>query len=879
MIGQTISHYRITGQLGSGGMGVVYKAEDTNLDRIVALKFLAPHLLESEEHKQRFLREAKAAASLDHPNICMIHEVGEADGQVFIAMGYIDGPEVRAKIAERPLKLDEALDIAIQSAEGLRAAHQKGVVHRDIKSSNLMLTSTGVVKIMDFGLAQLTGGTRLTKTDTVLGTPAYMSPELAQRLATDKRTDIWSLGVVLYEMLTGRLPFAGEREPAVIYSIIHERHEPITAIRAGVPLELDRIVGKALAKKPDERYQHLDDMLVDLRGLRAGTAAAPPSARRRWLWAALIPVVLGAGLLAWRASRAPEPAEPMRAVPLTTRPGVARYPSLSPDGDLVAFTWTGPKQDNPDIYVQQIGSGSPLRLTTDPGNDYNPVWSPDGRSIAFLRRQSEAGKSELRLIPPLGGPERKLAEIRVRGGNLVVPPYLTWCPDSNHLVVTDTPGEGKPDALFLISLETGEKRQLTHPQPPAWGDINPAVSPDGSWLVFRRQVSGLYSGELYRLPLTGDLTTMGEARRLTPATLDANYLTWMPDSKEILFSARGSLWRLDVTLDQPGESTPARLPFVGEDGLMPVVSRPHLGRPSRLVYVRSFSDVNIWRVETSAPGTMASSPPARSISSTRRDDMAQLSPDGRRVAFTTTRSGGWEIWLADPDGSSAVQLTTQGARVAGYPHWSPGGDRIVFHSNPEGQAEVYVIPTAGGKPRNLTSHPALDSFPSFSRDGQWIYFNSNRTGEGQIWKIPASGGDAVRVANIAGYAPIESPDGAYIYYVETMDKPSPLWRLPVSGGVPVKVLNGVVLASFVVREEGIFYINRPSGDGGVYFADQPSGETRLQYLDFATRRSTTLARNLGSLGQGLTASPDGRTILYSRMDSSVDDLMLVENFR
>jgi len=263
MIGQTISHYRITGQLGSGGMGVVYKAEDTNLDRTVALKFLAAHLLESDEHKQRFMREAKAAASLDHPNICTVHEVGEADGRVFLAMSYIDGPEVRAKIKERPLKLDQALDIAIQAAEGLRAAHQKGIVHRDIKSSNLMLTSAGQVKIMDFGLAQLTGGTRITKTETLLGTPAYMSPEQAQRLETDRRTDIWSLAVVLYEMVTGRLPFEGEREPAVVHSIIHEPHEPITALRAGVPLELDRLVGKGLAKNPAQRYQHVDDMLVE----------------------------------------------------------------------------------------------------------------------------------------------------------------------------------------------------------------------------------------------------------------------------------------------------------------------------------------------------------------------------------------------------------------------------------------------------------------------------------------------------------------------------------------------------------------------------------------------------------------------------------------
>lgn len=437
------------------------------------------------------------------------------------------------------------------------------------------------------------------------------------------------------------------------------------------------------------------------------------------------------------------------------------------------------------------------------------------------------------------------------------------------------PGDGKPDALFVISLETGEKRQLTDPQFPAAGDSNPAVSPDGSWLVFRRNASALYNGELYRLPLGRDLTAVGEPQRLTPATLDAEYPTWIPGSKEILFSAKGGLWRLVVA----GETTPARLPFVGEYGLMPVVSPPQPGRPPRLVYVRSFADDNIWRVETPAPGATASSPPVVSISSTRLEGMPQLSPDGRRVAFWSDRSGDWEIWLADLDGANAVQLTFMGARAAGYPHWSPDGDRIVFHSNFDGQWEVYVVPAAGGKPRNLTTHPATDSFPSFSSDGRCIYFNSTRTGEFRIWKVPASGGDAVQVTTSVGYAPLESPDGAYIYYVETLDGPSALWRLPTAGGVPVKVLEGVVLANFVVLKGGIYYIDRPSGDGGTHYFDRPSGETRLQYLDFATQRSTTVSRNLGDVDVPLTASADGRTILYHRLDSSVNDLMLVENFR
>ena len=267
MIGRTISHYKVTAELGRGGMGVVYKAEDTKLERPVALKFLAEHAIEDPEHKARFVREAKAAARLDHQNICPIYEIDEVDGQMFLAMAYLEGQTLKDKIAERPLKLDEALDIAIQTAQGLKAAHQKEIVHRDIKPANLMLIEDGPVKIMDFGLAQLAEQSRLTKTATMLGTPAYMSPEQSQRLPTDRRTDIWSLGVVIYEMVTGRLPFEGARQEAILYAIGGEDPEPITALRAGLPMDLEWIVGKAMAKDAAERYQHVEEMLVDLNSL------------------------------------------------------------------------------------------------------------------------------------------------------------------------------------------------------------------------------------------------------------------------------------------------------------------------------------------------------------------------------------------------------------------------------------------------------------------------------------------------------------------------------------------------------------------------------------------------------------------------------------
>ncbi len=280
MIGKTISHYKILEKLGEGGMGVVYRAEDTRLDRIVALKFLAPQSLGEAEERARFVREAKTAAALNHPHICTIHEIDEFDGRTFIAMECIEGQSLKGKIASGPVKIDEAVGIAVQVAEGLHEAHERGVVHRDIKPSNIMITPGGQVKIMDFGLAKSLEGTALTKTGSTLGTVAYMSPEQGRGEEVDGRTDIWSLGVMLYEMVTGQKPFKGDYEPALVYSILNEAPEPVTGVRTGVPLDLERVISRCLEKDREERYQTACDLVADLRRVsrKISETATPSSA-------------------------------------------------------------------------------------------------------------------------------------------------------------------------------------------------------------------------------------------------------------------------------------------------------------------------------------------------------------------------------------------------------------------------------------------------------------------------------------------------------------------------------------------------------------------------------------------------------------------------
>ena len=272
VIGSTISHYKILSKLGEGGMGVVYKAIDTKLQRPVALKFLPSNSLGNEEAKARFLREARAAAALQHPNICTVHEIDEVDGRTFIAMAYLEGEELTKRIEKGPLSVERLLDIAIQVARGLQEAHSKGVVHRDIKPANIMLTTTGQAVLMDFGLAQVAAeASKLTREGTTVGTSAYMSPEQTSGEKVDHRTDIWALGVVHYEMATGQVPFQGHYEQAILYSILHEAPKPITALRTGVPPDLERITNKCLAKRAEERYQTVSDLLADLSALKRST--------------------------------------------------------------------------------------------------------------------------------------------------------------------------------------------------------------------------------------------------------------------------------------------------------------------------------------------------------------------------------------------------------------------------------------------------------------------------------------------------------------------------------------------------------------------------------------------------------------------------------
>jgi Tol biopolymer transport system component/DNA-binding winged helix-turn-helix (wHTH) protein len=606
------------------------------------------------------------------------------------------------------------------------------------------------------------------------------------------------------------------------------------------------------------------------------------SPRHRWRWLPLAAALLAgfgltAGVLTFVVSSPKSSAPALMSVPLTARAGDETLPSFSPDGNQVAFTRSEENEWKSHIYVKLIGTGGPpLQLTNGPALDYNPVWSPDGRFIAF-RRDFPQDQAAVLLIPALGGPERKIAD--TLHANNVPAPFLAWAPDGNFLVTSHKNSPNEPAALFVVAIDTGETRRLTSPPSEASGDTSPAFSPDGRTLVFIRMFD--VHPELYLLALSDKLQPLGEAKRITLGHLRGLLVhlrdpAWTEDGRDIVFSSLGQgLWRIGASGSATqSASEPQQLPF-GESACCPAISR----RGHRLAYSNGSSHFSIWHMP--APG----GPNARDgsstgsfnrafISSTRNDISPQFSPDGKRIAFASQRSGNWEIWVCNSDGSSPVQLTFFHGPNVTTPRWSPDGGRIAFDSDAGEQREfdTWVIPATGGKPVRMTTHPANDGNPSWSRDGRWIYFDSLRTGEQQVWKMPADGGEAIQVTWDGGYAPLESPDGKFLYYTKNLAATS-VWRVPISGGQASKVLENLST-----------YNNLAVVDKGIYFVplqDAASGYS-IQFLDLRTNQIVPIAdfeKPLSSYAEGgLAVSPDGRWILYAQVNQGGAELRLVENF-
>jgi len=856
--GDQVGPYEIMSLIGQGGMGRVYQAKDARLGRFVALKFLPEELERYPQIRARFLQEARVAAALDHPFICKIYEIGEHGDRKFIAMEYVEGQTLSEKLERERPGLAETLRLAIEIADALEKAHQKSVIHRDLKPQNIMITSEGHIKLMDFGLARrvlsgedteeswrtISGGGNL-----LVGTLAYMSPEQFQGEAVDRRSDIFSFGIILYEMLAGTHPFRCTTKLETANAISEGRPSPFPD-QARVPKDLERLVTKMLEKDPSARHQSIREVrrdLVDVLNALQSDAADRERRPASWVSIAVVAsiVALVALTLYWSKPFRENRTNLLKTVPLTSFPRQERWPSFSPDGTKVAFGWNGGPANDFDLYTKPVGSEDKTRLTVNSAQDMYPDWSPDGTKIAFARLGARTdSENGLFVLPSGGGPETQLREGELRDPD--------WSPDSRSIAFAAVP---KPPAassrIHLFSTTDLKERQVTFP-PANLSDTNPVFSPDGRTLAFVRW-TGQEAGDIYLL----DLQTR-EIRRLTSRNRAIFGLAWGEGAREIVFASsdgrEGRVWRVAAAGGEPVATE-----ITAEILSLCLSPSQHL-----LAYEQGFNELNIWRM----PGPRATSAgtyPQRLIASTQADLNPDYSPDGTKILFSSRRTGGSEIWMSDSEGQNLVQLTSLGQH-SGTPRWSPDGRNIAFDSRPEGHSDIFVMDPKGRSPVRLTDNPADDVIPSWSRDGKWIYFGSERTGKWQIWKVSPEDGETVQVTNNGGWNAAESPDGRYLYYLKAPY--SLLYRMPLGGGVETVVIN-----------ELIFWPNWKLLPDGVFFAKDRS--FFLAAYDGGARRLLgTVEREPDWDGpQWIALSPDGKWIVYSSFDHEVRDIMLVENFR
>lgn len=587
------------------------------------------------------------------------------------------------------------------------------------------------------------------------------------------------------------------------------------------------------------------------------------------LW--LLAVVL-IGLIAFLSFKLPglpptdsAGATPMNVVPLTTYPENESQAAFSPDGNQIAFVWTGEKEGNTDVYVRLVEGGNWVRVTTNPGDDVNPAWSPNGRTLAFYRSSTEG--DGVYLVPALGGAERKLTDAWANRFGFGSHTWLHWSPEGKWLVLSDKTSATDPFSLFLVSSSTGERRRLTSPPTSIIGDCSPAFSPDGKWLAFVRVISAVV-GEVYLVSVEG-----GEPKRLTFDGLGISNLTWAAGGNEIVFSSRqgGGKSRL-FKIPMIG-GTPQWLAASGNDAQYPAFSQ----QGDRLAWTQNTDQVDIFRLalkgklETTSPVT--DQPSTGLLASTASEASPRYSPDGKRIAFVSNRSGSEEIWVGDSEGEKPIRLTSFRGPLAGSPSWSPDGKQIVFDCRPEGNADIFVVSSEGGQPRRLTFDPAEDIVPSWSHDGEWIYFTSHRSGRLQVWKIPANGGDAIQITQQGGFEAVESADGQWLYYAQDRGS-SFIWRVPINGGQEAPVYD---------YRQKTYTRMWTVTNAGLYFAVAESlSRSNISFYNFSTGKVTVAAEISGRLPgsvSGLSLSTDGKWLLVPQIVRRGSDLMMIENFR
>jgi len=842
-VGQRVNHYEIVAPIGEGGMGEVYLAKDTTLGRLVAIKLLPEYVSGDPERLRRFRQEARSASRLSHPNVCVIHEVGETDeGRPFIAMEYIEGVTLRERINNGEMKLGEVLHTAIQIAEALAAAHQSGIIHRDIKPENIIVRQDGYVKVLDFGLAKLSGTNKLDSQSTtstllvnstpgmVMGTVAYMSPEQARGVVVDARTDVWSLGVVLYEMLSGHPPFSGATPTDVVVAIVEKDQPAISQYVADTPLELERIARKALRKDPDERYQIVKEMAIDLRSLqrdlRSDHSIAPalsagskivqgrngistgheqavdtdqlqvsrltmvggPAARSRVLTTRLglvalaLVVTAGAVFAIYRFSRRSDSSSRFRprfqrinVTKLTTN-GNALFASISPDGKYVAYVkGEGGKES---LWLRQVESAGNLEISPPRDGHYRGlVFSPEGAFIYYgYSTRSDNDSVDIYKVPVLGT-GAPAVKVNPEAG----PPRYSH--DGKRIAFVHHDRTNRIDRLKIAKSDGSDEQILaTRHWPDRFGwdwDAMPSWTEDDQSLdlaIVNSDASGFFVS-------IHEIRVADHVERTIPLSTQRfeqpDNVCLLPDSSAVIMSAKAQ----GASFEQ--------IWYLGIDGSVRALTNDLsdyraailTADASSLVTIQMQTLANIWTAPKAETVHAAQITPGRS----RYFDLC-WTPDGK-IVYASDASGSADIYEIASDGSSGRQLTS-GVKRNYAPAVSPDNRFIVFHSNRSGIFQIWRMDRDGSNPVQLTTGNSESNWPQFSPDGKWVVYEHFESGvSGTLWKVPIEGGTPSKVTEGFGIRPVFSPDGQWLGFWQNDGLAGSHWRLglvSLEGGKQMK---------------------------------------------------------------------------------------------